>query len=69
MKNAATPIVLSLACLLAACTLSACGSEEPTQTHATPATHTTPQPDGKRESPYSDGPPGAPADGTDTPRP
>lgn len=60
MKHAATTIVLSLTCLGAACALSACGSEEPTQTQTqtTPATNVSPQPENKPQSPYSGDPAG-----------
>ena len=58
MKHAAATIVLTLAGLGAACALSACGSEEPTQTQTTPVGNASPQPEGKPQSPYSGDPAG-----------
>jgi len=72
MKTAANTIVLSLACVIAACTLSACGSEEPTETSTQAAGYTLdapqvgskrcpPKRDDQLQTPFSDGPPSSPA--------
>jgi len=72
MKTAANTIVLSLACVITACTLSACGSEEPSEipTQAVDYTLEAPQAGSKRcpperddplQTPFSDGPPSSPA--------